>query len=783
MPFKTWHCVKKGLPALRGIEKVAGSIGVNANANTAEIWNPKQKLVFSRNRKEEAFNLKTFIWDGKEWRPFFDGENYIVDGVNFNLKPLLCRVLKDKGDHIILQLNGTKENALSTKGGKFKYNWSTLIEVFRKLPWMKITTTVHLPEDLKLTSPEPHLLLKFVGASQRKLQIESTGSNDMPAVYYWMGAKKGEALLFFDMTRMRWMSKQNMRRFKDYKCSSKITEKDGQRETSIGLLGLSKSGNVIQRGDIILSYWLLENYKPEMPSQWNALNFAIRNLLYLLDSYVEKPVNATSWEEFAKGCIEDLMKEYYCWIDLKGIVGYRAYVAETCFEFGGKEGTVNSLEYITQTDVIWPWLFYLKIKPNKEHEEHVKRIMKYLPLWQDPERHMIYNGFHGKFAKDGVRVAPERVGDSWYFLENGLIKTGWIAYLTEDKELQKMFLDACAAAIKYAHNVEYDFPVFYYTDTLMPSTERGLSFEYAAAGLYAYAMILAHRFSRERRYLEEAANALKNMHSHDVNSLCYEPQFFSFAALAAHHLYRILHEKTYITYTRDFLNAELKMMYWYADKTEPVMLHYNTKGLFRACPPYPAFKENVEAILPWATIFKQYLPNEGFLKALNLARINNFYHFSPCLPASAQSAPKSPCKYIPHENLHMLEEDWPLGWIGKEIYGAGETIWMYLMFEALGRASDWDILTLNLDLLDLDYVKQFPYSTRSFILYNPKDRQKEFDFQLNALSPSFYDVVLRNRDRDLLEEKRVKAHRDAATFKVSLKPGTFVYFTISKCRG
>lgn len=341
-----------------------------------------------------------------------------------------------------------------------------------------------------------------------------------------------------------------------------------------------------------------------------------------------------------------------------------------------------------------------------------------------------------------------------------------------------MFLDACLGAIKYAHNVNYDFPVFYYTDMLTPVTERGPSFEYAAAGLYAYAMILAWRFSGKKKYLKEAGEALRKMHGHDINDLCYEPQFFSFAALAAHCLHDALGGKTYLDYIRDFLNAELKMMYWYDDKTEPAMARYNTKGLFRACPPYPAFKENVEAILPWATIFKYHPPNEGFLKVLNLARTNNFYHFSPCLPNLVQPTPKSPCKFIPYENLHMLEEDWPLGWIGKEIYGAGETIWMYLMFEALGSASSWDILTLNLDLLDLNYIKQFPPSTRNFILYNPKDRQKTFSFQLRALSRSFYNVVLRNRD--IVDEKRVRANRGTVTFRVRLKPRAFLYCTANK---
>ena len=35
------------------------------------------------------------------------------------------------------------------------------------------------------------------------------------------------------------------------------------------------------------------------------------------------------------------------------------------------------------------------------------------------------------------------------------------------------------------------------------------------------------------------------------------------------------------------------------------------------------------------------------------------------------------------------------GNVGKEIYGAGESIWMYLMFEALGQVSDRELMLVE----------------------------------------------------------------------------------------
>ncbi len=62
--------------------------------------------------------------------------------------------------------------------------------------------------------------------------------------------------------------------------------------------------------------------------------------------------------------------------------------------------------------------------------------------------------------------------------------------------------------------------------------------------------------------------------------------------------------------------------------------------------------------------------------------------------------------------------------VGKEIYGAGESLWMYLMFEALGHVSDRELLLVNLDLLDISDAKSFPANQLNFILYNPTPEKR-----------------------------------------------------------
>lgn len=75
--------------------------------------------------------------------------------------------------------------------------------------------------------------------------------------------------------------------------------------------------------------------------------------------------------------------------------------------------------------------------------------------------------------------------------------------------------------------------------------------------------------------------------------------------------------------------------------------------------------------------------------------------------------------FIPFENLGTLELGGQTGNVGKEIYGAGESLWMYLMFEALGHVDDRELMLVSLDLLETLDSKLFPANQLNFVLYNP----------------------------------------------------------------
>jgi hypothetical protein len=211
----------------------------------------------------------------------------------------------------------------------------------------------------------------------------------------------------------------------------------------------------------------------------------------------------------------------------------------------------------------------------------------------------------------------------------------------------------------------------------------------------------------DARYLDEARRAIDVLYTVPAERLFHEPQELGYGALAAAEL-GMYEQSKYLLY------EQLRMFYWYSD---PSQKSHDIRGMVQAAASilYPAFKENVEAILPWTGIMKRGVIFEGLLRFMDQQRRNNFYYFDNCaLSARGVASP-----FIPFENLGTLELGGMTGNVGREIYGAGESIWMYLMFEALGLSSDRELMLVNLDLLDAIHSKDFPPKKLNFILFNP----------------------------------------------------------------
>src|SRR6202158_2163231 len=415
-------------------------------------------------------------------------------------------------------------------------------------------------------------------------------------------------------------------------------------------------------------------------------------LLPLFEEKLTWPACATSWKEFATGTVEDLQDKSAAQIEAKGYTGLRAYVKASSQLWNDAP---DNFELMTVADVLWPSLLYLQLHRSPGFEHECIDLLADLPAFYHPDTHSISNDFARK---------PDERADSWYPFENALIKYPMIGSLAGSAEVTDHFLDAFQTAQKMAQQYDYLFPIYYRVATLRA---EGAGTNYAVGGLYAWAAILANKLTGEQHYLEEARRAIRVLYTVPAERLFHEPQELAYGALAAAEL-GMAEEAKYLLY------EQLRMFYWYSD---PSQTSHDIRGMVQAAASilYPAFKENVEAILPWTGVMKRGIVFEGLLRFMDQQRRNNFYFFENC----TANRKRGPSAFIPFENLGTLELAGMTGNVGKEIYGAGESIWMYLMFEALGQSSDRELMLVNLDLLDVVHAKEFPPQKLNFILYNP----------------------------------------------------------------
>jgi hypothetical protein len=666
--------------------------------------------------------FQNFLRIGNDWKPATLPNNPFIIGESF---PLVARRVQREDSRIHCAGEGKAEGA---DGKALSYGWDSEISAVRQVedaPWFRFRTTLHLPAPVKLRQGsriEPQVitwlsssstLMEGQSGSWRRVLLEQptrnslgTYGNDLPAVYLLDQTIGVETLMYFDVSDMGWMSTENLPRFLVYRCSSlSRIERDGTQRLGVGLLADQATGNVLPAGDINFTYWLLQRPMTRLLTAQESVARWMRALLPLFEEKLAWPSCATSWKEFAAGTVEDLQDKSATQVEARGYTGLRAYVKASSRLWNDSP---DNFELMTIADVLWPALLYLQINPSPSFEHECNDLLADLPAFYHADTHSISNDLTRK---------PNERADSWYPFENSLIKYPVIGSLAGSKEVVDHFLDAFQTARKMAQQYNYLFPIYYQVATLQA---EGAGTNYAVGGLYAWAAILANRLTGEKQYLEEARRAVRVLYTVPVDRLFHEPQELAYGALAAAEL-GMTDEANYLLY------EQLRMFYWYSDSSQK---SHDIRGMVQAAASilYPAFKENVEAILPWTGIMKRGIVFEGLLRFMDQQRRNNFYFFEHC---STNRQP-GPSAFIPYENLGTLELAGMTGNVGKEIYGAGESIWMYLMFEALGQVSDRELMLVNLDLLDATQIKEFPPQKLHFILYNPTPVARSASIRITA---------------------------------------------------
>ena len=549
------------------------------------------------------------------------------------------------------------------------------------------------------------------------------GGNDLPACYLYDHNTHIETVCFYPPEAFAWSA----RRFCDFSMSEVLRYQPDARY-GLGLhLNPPTTAIELSAGEHEFVWWFTQRPRGAVPTPWEAQRALIEAVAPLLDPVPQQKTNTIPWSQMALNTQDDLLKDK-CWITVNGLAGLRAYVRGSSTVGRDK---ARGFELMTQLDVLYPLLLWERLTGDTTPDVLVQRLLATLPEFDRPLHLFVANNF------------PPREGDTfmdtWYFLENALIKLAWVAHLTDSVQLRALFLQAMEGARRLAHNCSYLFPLF---ADAADWRGRGSLLNVGVGGLYAAGCVLASQMFGERAWIAEAAQALRTLYALPPHQLTHEPQQLSWGAAAAKYLSGLPSEKPqqqqWNRIAADLVSLSLRMGYWGRDAHISL---YDPRGMFQACASlcYPAFKENVETLLPWSeilaseddTAFDPLLT--GLMASFaNLASCHNYAFFDPYLPSKLH---QGPCPAIPYEDLATTEFPHTAE-LGKELYGAGEVFWSALLFDSLGQADadGPDILCLSLDVPSLNLgalpsqsngIEKPAYSSLRFLLYNPSNEERK----------------------------------------------------------
>lgn len=480
----------------------------------------------------------------------------------------------------------------------------------------------------------------------------------------------------------------------------------------LGLIPVSRFA--VPAGRHVVRWWLWQRIVDVASDSWEASARLVDTLAGAMDGEGRSPGSGAMWERAANGTVADLLdaaqSQVSLAIDGQAVLGLRAYARDAAHYY---EHDADHTELMTVADVVPPLLLYLRRHPDADAAQLADRLKATLRTFHQPGAHYIANGL----PTDGV----EAITDTWYFFLNGLIKIPWVAEMARDEALAGIAIDGLRGAAALAEATGDRLPLF--ADFRPEAGPRpvGAAPNASVAGLLAYGALLCDDLGG-RAGAALATRLLNGLRQEPVERCFHEPLQLGFAAAAAARL-ADTGDPSMEPLVELFVRAQLRMLYWDEDP-EATAGGYAVRGMFEACASllYPALKENIEAILPWTVLLRSGRGPTGLLlSVMNLIREHSLAFFDPLLPRPRGDA----APWIPYENLGTSELP-GIGSIGKEIYGAGEVLWAYLLFEAEARADDPAILVVNTDLLERWWLRGDERSSVRLLVCNPTPTRRVF---------------------------------------------------------
>jgi len=788
--------------AMCGVTAQGPSLLLATSPDRVELAVGAQKVTFSRDGDAgtEAFVLTTQVRTGENWEPLFDAGLPLLSGTSFNLAPTEYVVQSNTDTHKAVVLRG--------KHPSLGYRYEIRAEASDESPLLKLTITCRLPSGLTLSGPEPVAAL-WMRNRAPELTVDQGPDSiygslaiphnfGFPAAYLWDGGK--EAAVFFDLRPMTWFSPGGVHRFHDIR----IMTYSADEHSGLGMHLKKVSGNRLPEGDMVTVLYLHSAPRAAKPEKLEAIGRMIEIFAPLHPATSTLPRNSigdgeVSWEYFAKRAILDLMlpQRTYAEIDSlwsdppMGLVGpYQKMLVHPGRQ--QEPGQQLGWDFSTVNNHLSPWILYSRLHPDERIRSFALAKRDGLPRFYDPLSGII---------RYGTRE-PARLGDvdmSWqnFFFHFETLRA-YDALAPEDfnPAVAGRLLMAADGLIDLAHNVNYVFPQWWNAKTKQPESQQdapalGKVREPWQAGTYAYVMMRAFEMTDDPKYLEEAQRSIETLLtkmeftvSNDVYTRTYtDPADFpiaelfgnSYGIIAARKVAEATGDKKFPGYSRDFLHTLLRLTFWYEDETDAVSRDLRNAGLF-----YPHGGAHVTT--PWENLeayvgIVDVLANnsapairELLLKLANLNRINSYYYYpavyTPTVQALDPGRPKDLGQYFPIEPFYSLEGTSGHAGLGAA-YMASLGMWNYWLYEALAQCDDREVMLLNTTVLET--FEEALAAERTFIAFNPTEKERSFQVSLKHLPEGQYDVLLRGPGGEEMWEHASTAELEEG-YPVTLAP-------------
>jgi len=731
------------------------------------------KLVFSYIEEFNGYGYSLWVENGDKWEQISDTKNPLVRGKSFDLYPQKIEMGLNNNEMIV---SGIKKN-VHTSQGIGKYTWSGKITADSTTGWLNINLELMCEDDILLQmtdgfEPEitvnmgnlppyergDHVWFKTSITGPTKWNDDAHG-NDIPALYYYDPYRKYQMMMFFNMTAMTWMSRKNIARFLNYRCRHRRVY--GEADImQVGLMADGFSGKVFPKGKQTIEYCIKANAVHSPITEQDAVSVLVDECLKLLPARQEWHPDATSWKEFSDGCANELLDENSCWSKVNGIEFLMAYYDavspawhEAMEARNARISFYEAFDFCVTVWVLYPLLLLERNDKNAAYSALSSKLMGTVKdLINNWDKHKLYTS--------------ESMG-TWQYTSmlHDLFKVGEISNFTP--AIDRVIKEVEEILLPFSERVSYLFPLSFNTITLK---KAGNGENYAIAGMFAHLMLLLYDYTGEDKYLNSAKSAINVLYNLPVNSILQESFLIPYGVQASLRLYSIYKDEKYLSIAKYLLSQNLRLAYWYNDKTKDTFNHYNLLGMFQACTPmlYPAFLENSMCLSMLSAIFRYMHPQKGILRLFNLGRINNFYMFPKCLPEEFHITKSL---YVPYENLGTLEDD-KMGYVGQEIYGSGGVFWFYMLWEAFASSDNKDIMVMNLDLFE-NNKRDLCESDLMFIAYNPMDKEIRSKVHFNFLKQNSY--VLIGPDLDNITKEIAL---EGGEIDITIKPDDCVYIKL-----